>query len=75
MLDLPQAPDLAVIVTPAATVPEVVDDCGRKGIRGAVVVSAGFREGGEAGAALERADAPAGAPARPALARARTASA
>ncbi len=52
--DLPLAPDLAVILTPAATVPDVVDECGRKGIRAAVVVSAGFREGGEAGAALER---------------------
>jgi len=54
VLDLPQAPDLAIIVTPAATVPEVIGDCGRKGIPAAVVVSAGFREGGGAGAGLER---------------------
>ena len=30
--------------------PEVIGDCGRKGVRAAVVVSAGFREGGVAGA-------------------------
>ncbi len=70
VLDLPQAPDLAVIVTPAATVPEVIGDCGRKGIRAAVVVSAGFREGGVAGAALERQLRAAGPQARPALPRA-----
>jgi len=52
--DLPLAPDLAIILTPAATVPDIVDECGRKGVRAAVVVSAGFREGGAAGAALER---------------------
>ena len=47
--DLPEAPDVAVIVTPAATVPGIVRDCGEKGIRGAVIISAGFREGGAAG--------------------------
>jgi acetyltransferase len=54
VLDLPGPADLAVILTPAATVPAVVEQCGRQGIRAAVVVSAGFREGGEAGAELER---------------------
>jgi len=54
VLDLPDAPDLAIVVTPAATVPEVIGDCGRKGIRAAVIVSAGFREGGVAGAGYER---------------------
>jgi len=54
VLDLPGPADLAVILTPAATVPDVVEQCGRQGIRAAVVVSAGFREGGEAGAELER---------------------
>lgn len=54
VLDLPEAPDLAVILTPAATVPEIVGDCGRKGVRAAVVVSAGFREGGVPGAGYER---------------------
>jgi len=54
VLDLPEAPDLAVILTPAATVPEIIGECGRKGIRAAVIVSAGFREGGATGAGLER---------------------
>lgn len=51
--DLPESPDVAIIVTPAATVPGIVAECGRKGIRGAVIISAGFREGGDAGRELE----------------------
>ncbi len=51
---LPQAVDLAVIATPPHTVPTVLEDCGERGVRGAVIVSAGFREGGEEGAACER---------------------
>src|SRR6478609_1958152 len=39
---LPHVPDLAVICTPAATVPELVDECGRLGIMGVIVISAGF---------------------------------
>ena len=54
VLDLPEVPELAVILTPASTVPEIIGDCGRKGIRAAVVVSAGFREGGVPGAGYER---------------------
>ena len=52
--DVPAPVDLAVIATPAPTVPAVVRDCFAAGVRGAVVVSAGFRETGAAGAALER---------------------
>ena len=52
--DLPEAPDLAVVIVPAAHVPEVVDQLGHAGTRGLVVITAGFREVGEAGAALER---------------------
>ena len=52
---LPEAPELAVVATPAATVPGLIDECGRAGIRAAVVITAGFREAGPAGAALERA--------------------
>jgi acetyltransferase len=51
---LPQPVDLAVIAAPAAAVPAIIAQCGARGVRGAVIVSAGFREGGEAGAALER---------------------
>jgi acetyltransferase len=47
--DLPAAPDLAVIVTPAATVPDLVSECGRLGVSGAVIVSTGFGEDGRAG--------------------------
>ncbi len=53
--DLPGPVDLAVIVTPAASVPGVIADCGERGVRGAVVVSAGFRELGPAGHELEEA--------------------
>lgn len=47
--------DLAVIITRAALVPDIVDSCGKHGVRFALVLSAGFRETGSQGAALERA--------------------
>ena len=47
--------DLAVITTPAATVPGVMRDCVDKGIKGAVVISAGFAEVSEEGKGFERA--------------------
>jgi acetyltransferase len=46
---LPQTPDLAVICTPPQTVPSLIADLGRRGTRAAVVISAGFGEGGNAG--------------------------
>lgn len=46
--------DLAIIVTPAATVPGLIEACGARGVRAAIVMSAGFREAGEQGRALER---------------------
>jgi acetyltransferase len=52
---LPQPVDLAVIATPARTVPEVIEQCGKAGIRAAVVITAGFSEAGPEGRALERA--------------------
>jgi len=52
--DVPEAVDLAVIVTPAATVPAIVGECIAAGVRGAVIISAGFREHGAEGQALER---------------------
>jgi acetyltransferase len=52
---LPTTPDLAIIATPAATIPALLDDCGERGIRHAVVLSAGFREVGAQGVALEEA--------------------
>ena len=50
---LPEPPELAVVIVPAAAVGETIDDLGRAGTKGVVVISAGFREVGEAGAALE----------------------
>jgi acetyltransferase len=51
---LPKPADLAVICTPAPTVPELVEQCGRAGIRGIVIISAGFRETGREGMNLEK---------------------
>lgn len=48
-----ERPDLAVIVTPATTVPAVVGECAEIGIPAAVIISAGFKETGRAGAELE----------------------
>ncbi len=45
--------DLAVIATPAATVPGIIQDCIMAGVKGAIVLSAGFREIGTTGAELE----------------------
>lgn len=52
---LPEAADLAVIVTPAATVPGLIRDCAETGIRNAIIISAGFKETGPGGHALEEA--------------------
>src|SRR6185436_13913671 len=51
--DLPQPVDLAVVVTPARTVPGIVREAGAAGIRAAVVLSSGFGEAGPEGRALQ----------------------
>ncbi len=51
--ELPETPDLAIIATPAPSVPGIMEACGKRGIRYAVVLSAGFREVGPEGVALE----------------------
>ena len=51
--DISGGVDLAVVVTPAQMVPQVIGDCVDAGVRAAVVISAGFREQGPAGVALE----------------------
>lgn len=51
---VPKNCDVAVIALPAAQVPKVVEECGKHGVRFAVVLGGGFREGGEAGQALEQ---------------------
>lgn len=50
--DLPDGIDVAVVLTPARMVADTLDQCGRKGIRYAIVQSAGFAELGEEGARL-----------------------
>ena len=53
ILDIPDDIDLAVVTVPAAAVAGVVEECGRKQVYGALILSAGFAEAGEEGAALE----------------------
>ncbi len=50
---VPEPVDLAVIATPAWTVPELVEECGEAGVGGVVIISAGFKEIGEVGRELE----------------------
>ncbi|MDP2169140.1 MAG: acetate--CoA ligase family protein [Rhodocyclaceae bacterium] len=45
---------LALICTPAASIPGLMQECGRKGVKGAVILASGFRETGPAGAQLEQ---------------------
>jgi acetyltransferase len=52
--EIPEPPELAVVVTPAPTVPGVIRDCGTAGVKAAIVISAGFKEAGPGGAALEQ---------------------
>jgi len=51
--DIPEHIDLAIVATPAATVPGIVDQCGRAGVDGLIIISDGFREAGEEGCRLE----------------------
>ena len=50
---LPETVDLAIITTPAQTVVDVVQECGRRGIKNIIVISAGFKETGVEGERLE----------------------
>ena len=52
--DIPGPVDLAVVATPAATVSRIIGECVESGLRSAVVISAGFKERGAEGAALEQ---------------------
>jgi acetyltransferase len=51
----PDPIDLAVVVTPAPSVPGVINECVEAGVKGAIVISAGFKETGPDGAMLEQA--------------------
>ncbi len=52
--DIPEPVDLAIIVTPAATVPGLMRECVAAGVKGAIIISAGFKETGAPGIALEQ---------------------
>ena len=51
---VPETVDLAVVVTPAPTVPGVIGECVAAGVKGAIIISAGFKEVGEQGIQLEQ---------------------
>lgn len=52
--DLPNTPDLAVIMSAAELVPEIINECGKAGIFGVVILSVGFKEAGKRGKQLEK---------------------
>ncbi len=54
VLDIPDPVDLAIIMIPADLVEGAVEECGKKGVRGLVVITAGFREIGPVGEAREK---------------------
>lgn len=54
VIDIPDSIDLAVVAAPSKFTPSVMEEVGKKGIKGAIIVSAGFKEVDEAGAKLER---------------------
>jgi acetyltransferase len=51
--DVPHPVDLAIIVTPAASVPEIISECADAGVKGVIIISAGFKETGQRGRELE----------------------
>ncbi|MHA1660828.1 MAG: CoA-binding protein [Promethearchaeota archaeon] len=54
VLDLPIIPDLAFLILPPKAVPQVMEECGQKGIKRAVITSGGFRESGPDGIKLSQ---------------------
>jgi len=53
LMDIPDEVDLAVVIVPAEAVCSVMEEVGQKGVKGAIVISAGFRETGGRGVELE----------------------
>ncbi len=51
---IPRIIDLAIIATPAHTVPQIVEECGEAGVSGIIICSAGFQEVGEEGVDIEK---------------------
>jgi acetyltransferase len=54
LADVPEAPALALICTPAATVPGLIAECGKRGVKGAIILASGFGEMGGEGVRLEQ---------------------
>lgn len=54
VMDVPTNIDLAVVVTPSKIVPAVMEECGKKGIKGAIIITAGFKEVGGEGEVLQK---------------------
>ncbi len=52
--DIPGEVDLAVVIVPGPHVPTVIEECGEKGVKGAIIITAGFKEMGKKGAELEQ---------------------
>ena len=50
---IPESIDLAIVATPAKTVPDIMEECGKAQVKGVIIVSAGFKETGSEGKALE----------------------
>jgi acetyltransferase len=51
--EIPRKIDLAIIAIPAKAVPSILEECGQVGVKGAIIISAGFREAGPEGIKLE----------------------
>jgi acetyl coenzyme A synthetase (ADP forming)-like protein len=51
---VPDPVDLALLIVPPHTIPQTIEDCGRRGIQAAIIMSSGFREVGAEGMALEQ---------------------
>jgi len=51
---VPKVVDLAIVVTPSKVVLDIVEQCGKKGVQGILIISAGFKEIGEEGKKLEQ---------------------
>lgn len=54
VIGVPANIDLAVVVTPSKIVPAVMEECGKKGIKGAIIITAGFKEVGGEGEVLQK---------------------
>src|ERR1017187_7902368 len=55
IFDVPRDIDLAHVIIPAKFVPQIIEDCGKRGIKSVIINSAGFSEMGEEGQALQKA--------------------